>query len=399
MKLYAIFKTDRMEWIMKRRFGMWMGILLILIIGVSVTKMTRDFVVSQGVEASSILYMADAANFGAVSGGSAAGDAVPEKHFEIQMAAPAMAAGGTADGTADGVSDMEAERMEAAAAPVFEEAIEETMAVTTEDFAVEAAEESVEIEDIMVDLKEPVAGMTGGPGAAVPGVGAVLAPGGSSGPGMDPAASAPGSPAGPGANAPAAEQPLEAGPGMPAEQAALYSTRSSEKNGPAKNEAAQKTVKSPLDPAIEDEAVITETEEEINVLTAEDFFVRFVSVEETIIKIWDKVTADNPAAYNAAAEQERVLWDYELNLIYGEIRSRMTEEEAEKLKHLELEWLKTRDQYAERTAAKTSLKNVQKQDPVYIRALAEKTKERCYWLAAEYEELLNQENLAVTKKN
>ena len=88
---------------MKKRFGMWMGILLILIIGVSVTKITRDFVVSQGVEASSILNVADAADFGAVSGGSAPGSAVPEKHMEIQMAAPVMAAGGAADCGSGGI--------------------------------------------------------------------------------------------------------------------------------------------------------------------------------------------------------------------------------------------------------------------------------------------------------
>ena len=32
---------------MKRRFWMWMTIVCILVVGVSVTKMTRDFIISQ----------------------------------------------------------------------------------------------------------------------------------------------------------------------------------------------------------------------------------------------------------------------------------------------------------------------------------------------------------------
>ena len=34
---------------MKRRFWMWMTIVCILVVGVSVTKMTRDFIFSQDV--------------------------------------------------------------------------------------------------------------------------------------------------------------------------------------------------------------------------------------------------------------------------------------------------------------------------------------------------------------
>ena len=368
---------------MKRRFGMWMGILLILIVGVSVTKMTRDFVVSQGVAASSILDVADVANPGAMAGAGVSGSSVPETHMEIQMAAPEMEAAGAAGG----VSDTEPGSPAEAAPPVIsEDAVEEADEVTAESAMEETVVSAAEIAEVTADKSEPAAGMTGGPGAAVPGVNTtVLAENGKDT--LDDAA------------------PFKAEPGAPAmESAAAYSEkgtpydiRMSGKPEKANNEAIQETVKSPLDPLVET-AVVTEADEEITVLTAEDFFNRFAAAEESTVKIWEKAALENMMAYNAAAEQERVLWDYELNLIYSEIRSRMSMEEAEELKHLELEWLKTRDQYAEKTAAKSSMKNVQKQDPVYTRALSEKTKERCYWLVAEYEELLNQEKRIEKKK-
>ena len=367
---------------MKRRFGMWIGILIILIVGVSVTKMTKDFVVSQGVAASSILKAADAADVAAV----------PETYMEIHMETSEVTAGGTADGA----FDMEAESpMEAAAAPRYEVMFEETIAIAADDAAVEAVEEAVEIAEVSVENPVPVAGMTGGPGAAVHGVNAAAMEG-TTGPGMNETVLEPESPRKPmepGVRTEAA--PLEAGPGMVSEKAA-YSIKANGNMGTAKEEDI--LVKSPLDPVISTDEAIIEREEEEPVFTAEDFFARFVTAEESIVKIWEKATTDNPVAYNAAAEQERVLWDYELNLLYGEIRSRMSNDEAEKLKHLELEWLKTRDQYAEKAAAKSSLKNVQKQDPVYIRALAEKTKERCYWLVAEYEEFLDQKKSDDIKK-
>lgn len=40
----------------------------------------------------------------------------------------------------------------------------------------------------------------------------------------------------------------------------------------------------------------------------------------------------------------------ELNLVYGSIRARMTEKEAETLRIAELEWMKERDQAAARAA-------------------------------------------------
>ena len=149
-------------------------------------------------------------------------------------------------------------------------------------------------------------------------------------------------------------------------------------------------VKSPLDPEIETKPAVVEMEESESVLTVTDFFQRFEATENSALKLWDNVTIENQAAYRAAAEQERVLWEYERNLIHSEIRNRISETEADELKRMEMEWFKVRDQYAERIAAKTTMMNSQNQNPAYIRAQAEKTKERCYWLVSEYEDILNQ---------
>ena len=152
-------------------------------------------------------------------------------------------------------------------------------------------------------------------------------------------------------------------------------------------------VKSPLDPVIEIQTEVIAMEESEDAMTVSDFFQRFEATEASSLILWDNVSTDNAVAYRAAAEQERVLWEYELTLISNEIRSRISDKETEELKRMEIEWYKTRDQYAERAASKTTMMNSQNQNPAYIRAQAEKTKERCYWLASEYEDILNQTNV------
>ena len=153
------------------------------------------------------------------------------------------------------------------------------------------------------------------------------------------------------------------------------------------HDAIQETVKSPLDPGgvkspvVEEEAIIS--------YNAEDFFERFAQTEQHALQLWDNVTSENRAAFLTAAEQERALWDYELNYVYQMIRERLEQEEMEALKVMEVEWIKERDLYAEKASAKSSMKNAQNQNPDYVRALAEKTKERCYWLVSEYEDVLN----------
>ncbi len=283
---------------MKRRLMMWMTIVCILVVGVSVTRMTRDFVVSQGVEAAAVL-----------GGGQLENKAVsyemsvsPLMDIQTEMMA---------------LDEAAAEAVEAASmAPVAET---ENM-VTEETFA-------------EIDALETMP----------------------------------------------AETPEEYASGTP--KSPLIS---------ADVEITQETVKSPLDPVI-NKAAIMETEEETILYNVEMFFERFAQTEQNALKLWENVTSDNRSAYLAAAEQEHLLWDYELNHLNTMIRSKMSDAEVEALKIGEVEWLKERDLYAEKVAAKSAKKNAYNQNPDYAKALAEKTKERCYWLVSEYEELLNQE--------
>lgn len=325
---------------------MWIGILCVLVIGVSVTKMTTNFVHSNGVEASSIINVANASAYGAVPAGGAVSDA--EVQTEITTAVEET----FAEASPETVAETEA----MIAAPIAE---------MTAETAFEP--NAVVDEEISAD-KYPVAGQTSGPGGEM---NSGLA---------SPAAVV---------NGPGAKDPGDKEPGMKDIHDENVITKRIA--AVSENAAADHTaVKSPLDPVIEAMPELTEAEEKTPVLTVSDFFKRFETTENSSVKLWENVSADNAAAYHAAAEQERVLWDYELNLIYSEIRNRISDKEAEELKRMEIEWLKERDQHAERAAAKAPVKIAQNQNPSYTRALAEKTKERCYWLVSEYEDILNQ---------
>lgn len=281
---------------MKRRLIMWIVIVCILVVGVSVTRITEDFVVSNGVEASSILTAMDG----------------PGNEAAALYAGEALAGGAT---------EMNRTMTEAM-----------------------AGEEGVSTQSVMDN-------------------GGKLE-----------------------ANSSQGMESLEAAVGD-VEQMEMAEVE----------ESVSETVKSPLDPNVEPgDTTEVEIYEEAN--RAEDFIERFETVETNSEKLWSNLTSDNAVAYYAAAEQERVLWDYELNLVYGAIRGKLSEDEAEELKHLELEWMKERDQYAEKMALKSPVMNAQNQNPVYTRALAEKTKERCYWLVEEYGDVLDEDSFLVEVK-
>lgn len=368
---------------MKRRFGMWMTIVCILVVGVSVTRMTRDFVVSQGVETAAIVSILDAGkaeaaeqaeNPGALSGnvgesfknilsngngGSAvsaasAADSI-EAYSEQGAATEEIAASG--DGK-DSVPQMN-QRMSGPGSEIQTDALAGAAAGTTD--------------------KDPgQAGVTASETSAAdaPGAGKRESDG----------------------NHAAADGAAEAAEEIP--QAKRVADKKSAESFSVSSEAAiQETVKSPLDPVVISEEDSEEEEASTERYNAEAFFERFKTAESNAKKLWENVSFDNSGAYSVAAEQERVLWDYELNLVYNTIRSLMTEDEAERLKILELEWIRDRDLYAEKAAAKSTKLNAQNQipqnqNPEYTRALTGKTKERCYWLVSEYENLLNGENAA-----
>lgn len=159
--------------------------------------------------------------------------------------------------------------------------------------------------------------------------------------------------------------------------------------------ADAETVKSPLDPAVETETVktaILESEETQSVYTPEDLESRLKEAGEKASQCRKGISESNPGSAYAMAEQERLIWDKELNIIYTAIRSCMTEDEAENLKRSELEWLKERDLAADKAASKNMLS--QNQNPDSARVLAEKTKERCYELLRDYGDILNRTETA-----
>ncbi len=364
---------------MKRNFGMWMAIICILVVGVSVTKMTQDFVVSQGVDAAAIVGVMDTTEL------SLTGTSMKQA-LENHIAIPAEPAAGAAQAVQETVSadtPAEAAPQEPAALTAGpganhgpqDGAVWEYVAVTSEKAM---AEEEVAVEEGAVADSEADAGA----GANLSGL---IAEHGTNSDSEDADSILSSEDA---AQALSKQEQISSTPKSPLEPA---------EDG--EHTAIQETVKSPLNPVVNEKQVNIVPEAAVIQYTAETFLERFVDIEESVEAIWQNVTTDNHTANLAAAEQERLIWDSELNFIYSTIRSKMTVSETENLKILEVEWLKERDLYAEKMAAKSPMKNAQTQNPAYVKALAQKTKERCYWLVSEYDEVLNRDEKPVEMDN
>lgn len=299
---------------MGRRFGMWMAIICILVVGVSVTKMTKDFVSSNGVEAAAISSVMDIST-PLTSGMSAVESAM--EGFSSRAAGTEGGAGDTGSAVAGAAGT--SSDAEAAADGTAKEAADPEMArlalARTEAPEAEAAPE----EDAAKAETAPEAYESG---------------------------------------ADRSEEAMTSG-----------------------------AVKSPLDPAVEPEGPFAEEKRAQEESDSETFLERFALAEASSEALWDKVSLDNAGASYTAAEQEHLLWDHELNLVYSTIRSGLSEDEAEELKALELEWMKERDLYANKSMSPGKSKSLQSSD--YLRALTEKTRERCYWLVDEYKEVLD----------
>lgn len=194
----------------------------------------------------------------------------------------------------------------------------------------------------------------------------------------------------------AGEEETAAGPemaGAPQAFAAMPETA-------AETAAASDTVKSPLEPAAgpgyyqaapESAGVADEAG-----YTADEYRKR---LDQTAAQIAQYRELPNDSSANfayIASEYEWDLWDNELNTLYGILRARMTQEEAETLKQEELEWLKERDMAADRAAAKTNVQN--SRSTVYLEAAARKTKERCYELIENYPEVLERTPADMSKE-
>ena len=152
----------------------------------------------------------------------------------------------------------------------------------------------------------------------------------------------------------------------------------------AEETATEETVKSPLDPSVDPPKASSVLGEEKE-YTLEELKDR-LQTEEEQIAAQEAAVDSNPASRYMAAEYAWNLWDGELNLIYSHIRSHMSEEEAENLKREEVAWLKERDLAAEQAYVQND--TPPKQSIQYITISAQKTRERCYELLEQYEDVL-----------
>jgi len=93
--------------------------------------------------------------------------------------------------------------------------------------------------------------------------------------------------------------------------------------------------------------------------------------------------ADNTTVSYKKFETDRwELWDQLLNDIYGTLKNELTEDEFEKLRAEQREWIKTRDQQAKEASLEFeggTWENVE-----YTSVLANVTEERCYELVEKY---------------
>lgn len=157
--------------------------------------------------------------------------------------------------------------------------------------------------------------------------------------------------------------------------------------------AYKETVKSPLepDPGVEGkQAMFSDNSTESQLYGFEELENGLSEAEKQAEQGKNKESETNPDLLYAMSERERLIWDRELSKIAGSITGRMTPEEADDFQYQELEWLKEREragaQAAEERKASGHSQGVSG-------TIARMTRERCYYLLEEYEELLKSDEI------
>lgn len=157
--------------------------------------------------------------------------------------------------------------------------------------------------------------------------------------------------------------------------------------------AYKETVKSPLepDPGVEGkQAMFSDNSTESQIYGFEELENGLSEAEKQAEQGKNKESETNPDLLYAMSERERLIWDRELSKIAGSITGRMTPEEADDFQYQELEWLKEREragaQAAEERKASGHSQGVSG-------TIARMTRERCYYLLEEYEELLKSDEI------
>lgn len=154
----------------------------------------------------------------------------------------------------------------------------------------------------------------------------------------------------------------------------------------AKTESAQVMI-SPLSGSMEsltpagDQAAVQET--------VADYRERLEEIDSQIKKVRTENTDSNTYSVKNTADYEFRLWDTVLNEMYTVIMDQMSDEEKEKLKTEEREWMRKRDTAAREAANKYNggvLEGVE-----YTASMAASTRERAYELAEEFSAMLGTE--------
>lgn len=328
---------------MNRQKGVWITILCILVIGVSVTKMTRNFISSGTLET--------------VAFEAGAGEPAEETRMApTEMASPrSAAAGGTAAKRAAAQNGGNAAKNEQAAVPDSENS--------------KAADTAGSAETKAASDSGP------GPAGAVPEMAAAeaaetLAEGEKTDGGVPQAAM------------------FQAAPEAGAVEESAAEDRAAV---PDENTVVQETVKSPLDPAAPGiRPTVPETgKETAAVYTEEEYKKRLDQTDSQIVQYRGNTSDSSATALYMAAEYAWGLWDNELNTLYSILRSRMSSEEMESLKQEELEWIKERDAASEKAASKTNSQAAR--NTAYLEAASKETRSRCYELLEEYGDILERE--------
>lgn len=146
------------------------------------------------------------------------------------------------------------------------------------------------------------------------------------------------------------------------------------------SETAGAVAISPLDTAAAEENTGART------YSAKELRERLDAVLERVM-LYGETAPDDPGRQYMMAEFEYTLWSEELNLISQSMRQKMSDEEAERFRVNEVEWHWNRTVDAERAVLKNGAQTAK--ETGYMKELAEETKERCYQLVNDYEEILD----------
>lgn len=101
------------------------------------------------------------------------------------------------------------------------------------------------------------------------------------------------------------------------------------------------------------------------------------SIEEDYSTRWAQTDKSQLALVKKIADSEYEVWDTELNYIYGILKDVMSEDEFEKLKNEEIEWINSKETHAKNSAAGYTGNTY---NYMYTNALIDTTRDRTYYL-------------------